>query len=93
MKKCTAISLAMFVGVVLLYADGLAAAATKLNDVRTGQHQGFTRLVLDAEGARPLKIGPADADSVTIVYEHLELMQQPSALFHDMIGAAGDLTR
>ena len=92
MKKYTTISLAMFLGVVLLSANGLAAAVTKLNDIRTGQHKGYTRLVLDAEGARPLKIGPATAASVTIVYEQLELMQAPSVLFRNMIGAAAKVS-
>jgi MtrB/PioB family decaheme-associated outer membrane protein len=82
----------MVMGVVLLSAEGLLAAVTKLNDIRTGQHQGYTRLVLDAEGARPLKIGPATADSITIVYEQLELKRQPSALFGDMIGAAAKVS-
>ena len=31
------------------------AAATKLHDIRTGMHSGFTRLVFDSEGARPLR--------------------------------------
>ncbi len=92
MKKCTTLSLAIVIGVVLLTAEGLLAAATKLNDIRTGQHQGYTRLVLDAEGARPLEIGPATADSVTIVYEQLELGRQPSALFRDMIGGAAKVS-
>ncbi len=92
MKKCTTISLAMFVGLVLLSANSLAAATTKLNDFRTGQHQGYTRLVLDAEGARPLEIGPATAESVTIVYDQLKLMRQPSALFRDIIGAAAHVS-
>jgi MtrB/PioB family decaheme-associated outer membrane protein len=88
MKKCTIISLAMFLGVVLLSTNALAAAVTKLNDIRTGKHKGYTRLVLDAEGARPLKIGPATAEGVTIVYEQLELMRKPSVLFRNMIAAA-----
>ena len=89
MKKCTTISLAMFLGIVLVSGDGLAATVTKLNDIRTGKHKGYTRLVLDAEGARPLKIGPATAESVTIVYEQLELMQQAVSSFpqHDRAAA------
>ena len=92
MKKFTTISLAMFLGVVLLSANGLAAAVTKLNDIRTGQHNGYTRLVLDVEGARPLTIGPATAASVTIVYQQLELMRTPSVLFRNMIGAAANVS-
>ena len=92
MKKITTISLTLFLGVVLLSADGLAAAVTKLNDIRTGQHKGYTRLVLDVEGARPLTIGPAAAASVTIVYQQLELMRTPSVLFGNEIGAAAKVS-
>ena len=88
MKKYTTLSLTMFLGVVLLSANGLAATVTKLNDIRCGQHKGYTRLVLDVEGARPLTIGPATAASVTIAYQQLKLMRTPSVLFRDMIGAA-----
>jgi MtrB/PioB family decaheme-associated outer membrane protein len=92
MKKCTTISIAMFLCVVLLSANGLAATVTKLNDIRAGRHKGYTRLVLYAEGARPLKIGPATAEGVTIVYEQLELVRKPSVLFRDMIGAAANVS-
>ena len=91
MKKCTTISLAIFLGVVLLSANGLAAAVTKLNDIRGGQHKGYTRLVLDAEGARPLKIGPTTAGGVTIVYKQLDLMRTSSALLRNMIGAVANV--
>ncbi len=87
MKKYKTISIAMFLSVVFLTSEGLAAGVTKLNDIRAGRHKGYTRLVLDADGARPLKIGPATADGLSIVYEQLELMQTPSALFRSMTGA------
>jgi len=92
LKKCTIISLGMFVGIVLLSADDLAAAVTKLNEIRGGQHKGYIRLVLDAEGARPLKIGPATAESVTIAFEQLELMREPSVLFRSMIRGAANIS-
>ena len=91
MKKCTTISLAIFLGFVLLSANGLAAAVTKLNDIRGGQHKGYTRLVLDAEGARPLKIGPTTTEGVTIVYKQLDLMRTSSALLRNMIGAVANV--
>jgi hypothetical protein len=91
-KKCTIISLGMFLGVLFLSANGLAAAVTKLNDIRGGQHKGYIRLVLDAEGARPLKIGPATTESVTIVYEQLELMREPSVLFRNIIRGAANVS-
>ena len=92
MKKFTTISLIICLGIVLLSANGLAAAVTKLNNIRTGQHKEYMRLVLDAEGARPLKIGPATAQGVTIVYEKLELTQMSSVLFRRMIGAAAGVS-
>ena len=91
MKKCTTISFAIFLGVILLSANGLAAAVTKLNDIRGGQHKGYTRLVLDAVGARPLKIGPATAEGVTIVYEQLDFMRTWSALLRNTIGAVANV--
>ena len=91
-KKFTTISLAMFLGVVLLSNNGLAAAVTKLNEIRAWRHNGYTRFVLEAEGARPLKIGPATAQGVTIVYEQLELRQAPSVLFRRMIGVAAGVS-
>lgn len=41
-------------------ADARAAAPTKLDNVRVGTHTGFTRIVFDSEGARPLSIGPVE---------------------------------
>ena len=93
MKKCTTIFLAIFLGVVVLSVNGLAAAVTKLNDIRAGQHKGYTRLVLDAEGARPLKIGPTTAEGVTIVYEQLDLKRTSPALLRNMIGAVANVRR
>ena len=90
-KKCTTISLAIFLGVVLLSADGLTAAVTKLKGIRGGQHKRYTRLVLDAEGARPLKIGPTTAEGVTIVYEQLDLMGTSSALLRNRFGAVANV--
>ena len=91
-KKCNTISLAIFLVVLLLSAHRVAAAVTKLNDIRGGQHKGFIRLVLDAEGARPLMIGPATTEGVIIVYEQLELMRKPSVLFRSMVRGAANVS-
>lgn len=64
-----------------------AAASTKLYKIRLGQHRGFTRLVLDTDGSRPLRIGPATADEVTVVYENLNFAAPPERLFRDLRGA------
>ena len=49
-KKYITLSFAIFLGVILLSAGDLAAAVTKLNGIRSWQHKGYTRLVMDAEG-------------------------------------------
>jgi len=90
-KKCATISFAIFLVVILLSADSLAAAVSKLKDIRSWQHKGYTRLVLDAEGAQPLTIGPVTAESVIIIFEQLELMRAPSDLFRNLIGAAASV--
>ena len=86
-KKCASISIATFLSVVILSYDGLAARVTKLNNIRSGQHAGYTRLVFDSEGARPLKIGPATAQKLSIVYEQLEFGSQAARLDREMQGA------
>ena len=88
MKKHKTISFAMFLTAVILFANDHAAAVTKIYDVRSGRHKGYTRLVVDAEGERPLEIGPATADGVMIVYKLLELTRPSSELFRNMKGAA-----
>lgn len=80
--------LAIILSAAFISSYAIAASATYLSDIRTGQHKGYTRLVLDLEGSRPLKIGPATADSVTIVYEKLELAPESSILFRKLTGAA-----
>ena len=87
-KKHKTISFAMFLTAAILFANGHAATGTKIHDIRSGRHKGYTRLVLDAEGARPLEIGPATADGVIIVYKQLELTRPSPELFRNMKGAA-----
>ena len=72
---------------VLLSHTAWAAGSTKLYKIRLGQHPGFTRLVFDTEGARPLRIGPADADEVNVVYEQLNFEAPPDRLFRNLRGA------
>jgi MtrB/PioB family decaheme-associated outer membrane protein len=64
-----------------------AATSTKLYKIRLGKHRGFTRLVFDTDGSRPLRIGPATADEVTVVYENLNFAAPPDRLFRDLRGA------
>ncbi len=91
MKNSTTLTLAVFLGIVLISANSLAAAVTKLIDIRTGQHKGYTRLVFDSEGSRPLKVGPATSEGLSIFYDKLELSADPQTLFRDMRGAAASV--
>jgi MtrB/PioB family decaheme-associated outer membrane protein len=72
---------------LLLSHMAWAAGSTKLYKIRLGQHPGFTRLVFDTEGERPLRIGPADADEVNVVYEQLNFAALPDRLFRNLRGA------
>ena len=86
-NKCKTISFAIFLTAIFLFGNGHAAVVTKINDIRSGRHKGFTRLVVDAVGARPLKIGPAAADGVIIVYNQLKLTESSDELYRTMRGA------
>ena len=72
---------------LLLSHIAWAAGSTKLYKIRLGQHPGFTRLVFDTEGERPLRIGPADADEVKVVYEQLNFAAPSDRLFRNLRGA------
>ncbi len=86
-RKYVSISIAAVLGVVAFSYGGMAAQATKLNNIRLGQHSGYTRLVFDSEGARPLKIGPATARQLKIVYEQLEFGSRAARIIREMEGA------
>ena len=49
------------------------AAGTTLHDIREGQHNEFSRLVFDCQGARPESVGPAQTDFFTIRYAGLTI--------------------
>jgi MtrB/PioB family decaheme-associated outer membrane protein len=91
MKKYLLASLVMIFSVSALSQNLQAEELTTLYNIRLGQHSGFTRLVFDSGGPRPQKIGPATADSVTIVYTQLELERSPSRLFRDLKGAVANV--
>ena len=56
------------------------AGSTRIQDIRTGIHPGFTRLVLNSEGYHPLEIGLASSEGITIRYEALDLLMEPRQL-------------
>ena len=82
----------MVIGFSLLSGRLQAAEVTTLYNIRLGQHSGFTRLVFDAGGARPVKVGPATADSVSIVYTQVEFARSPARLFRDLQGAVANVS-
>lgn len=86
-RKCVSIFIAVLLGAVAFSYDGLAAQTSKLNNIRLGRHSGYTRLVFDSEGARPLKIGPATARELRIVYGQLKVGRQAARIFREMEGA------
>jgi len=52
------------------------AGSTRIHDIRTGIHPGFTRLVLNSEGGHPLEIGLGSSEGITIRYEALDLLME-----------------
>jgi len=91
-KKCIYTLIAVFSILVLLASSGFGAPPTKLNNIRFGKHTGYTRLVLDSEGARPLEIGPASAKSLKITYDQLELASSAAAKFRGMDDAVDNIS-
>ena len=91
MKKYLFASLVMIFSVSVLSQNLQAAELTTLYNIRLGQHKGFTRVVFDSGGARPLKLGPATTGSVTIVYTQIEFDRSPDRLFRDLKGAVADV--
>ncbi|MGV8074028.1 MAG: tetratricopeptide repeat protein [Syntrophobacteraceae bacterium] len=51
-----------------------------LRNVRCNLHDGFTRLVFDAEGARPIKIGPQEEAGIAIRFNSLKTSVQTKDL-------------
>jgi len=92
MKKVTVIFLTTLLTELLLSQSALPLAPTTLHNIRLGHHTGFTRLVFDSEGARPLRIGPATEAGVRVVYEQLNLATEPERLFRKYSGAAAKVS-
>jgi MtrB/PioB family decaheme-associated outer membrane protein len=91
-KKCLFTIIAFSLSITVLSSIGIGAQITKLNNIRFGQHNGYTRLVLDSEGARPLEIGPATAESLKITYNQLELERSVAAKFRGMNGTVDSIS-
>ena len=71
MKKHFLLPFVAMLHLCLLAPDGWSASSTRLFDIRFGQHTGYSRLVIDSAGARPLSIGPATSRGVPIVFDQL----------------------
>jgi len=73
-------------------ADARMAAPTKLHNLRVGTHTGFTRIVLDSEGARPLSIGPASSREIAVRYAQLELLCDPISFSRSYPGSVAQVS-
>ena len=87
MKKYFLLPFVAMLHLCLLAPHGWSASSTRLFDIRFGQHTGFSRLVIDSAGARPLKIGPVSAQGLPIVFDQLEVVGDKSKIFGEMRGA------
>ena len=90
-KKCICTIIALFSSLALLSSSGIGAQTTKLKNIRFGKHTGYTRLVLDSEGAPPLEIGPATAESLKITYNQLEMKKSVAEKFRGKKGAVDNV--
>ena len=70
----------------------VSTGLTVVHDIRRGVHPDYTRLVLDSEGARPIRIGPASADGIALQYEGLDCRVRPESLFQDSSGLVGKVS-
>ena len=78
---------------LLLSHSAWAGDRTVVHEIRAGIHPDYTRLVLDSEGARPLRIGPASTHGLTLQYEALDCRVSPEVLFKEPYGLIGSLRR
>ena len=60
---------------------------TRLQHLRVGIHKDFTRIVLDSQGPRPLKLGPPSSQGISIQYKDLDLLFDPERLSRNYPGA------
>ena len=63
-----------FLIVAAASAPCVHAAGTTLHKIREGLHAGYSRLVLECEGALPKAIGPAQANYFTVRYADLTVV-------------------
>jgi MtrB/PioB family decaheme-associated outer membrane protein len=72
----------------LLFAPvALPAERAVVHNIRIGIHPDFTRVVFDSEGPRPLRVGPATSDGITVKYEALDLLLEAEVLSQKVDGA------
>ena len=59
-----------------------AATSTKFRQIRLGVHPGFTRLVFDAVGDRPVSVGPATDAGIDIEFSEIAPDAMPKRAFN-----------
>ena len=87
MKKYFLLPLMAVMHLCLLAPHLWAASSTRLFDIRFGQHTGFSRLVIDSAGARPLNIGPVSTQGLPIIFDQIEVAGDKNRIFREMRGA------
>ena len=92
MTRIRFLYLTVFLISLFISQGAQAGDRTVVHDIRGGIHADYTRLVLDSEGARPLRIGPASVDGITVQYEELDCRVRPESLFQDPFGLIGKVS-
>ena len=87
MKTMTVIC---FIVLFNLVFAAIASAETKLLNARTGEHETFTRIVLDSEGAYPLSIDHNTGGVVDIRYGNLVLTKKMESMIKKQLDEVSD---
>lgn len=70
-RRHSALLLALLLSLVCAFPLQLHAEAARLSRVRLAVHPKFTRLVFDAQGQRPLAVGPASEEGIQVIFPQL----------------------
>lgn len=79
-KRLTPLSLTLCLCFVLWIPRESVSAQSTLHGLRAGKHHGFSRVVLDLEGARPVHVGMASESEFIVRFTALETSIQPDRL-------------
>jgi MtrB/PioB family decaheme-associated outer membrane protein len=91
-RKGLSVLLFVLLSGLLLSSSVWSASSTTVHNIREGLHSKFTRLVLDSEGARPKRVGPASSDGIRVQFEKLNLRMNPKRLGRDKKSAVAKVS-